>query len=114
MKIVIFAMVSLVLIFTGCTQETQNKISRTFQNWTGSHGILKIYSGGKVVAEFFEIDKLSTAYGTDDNRPRPYRYGYGYLDQNRNGILDKDEKRKKVYFEVSEYSQYLFYDNPNE
>ena len=114
MKKIYFIGVSLILFFSGCTQETQNKISRTFQNWTGSHGILKIYSGGKVVDQFFEIDKLSTAYGTDDNKPRPYRYGYGYYDQNHNGVLDKSEKTKKVYFEVSSYAQYSFYDDPNQ
>ena len=102
------------IFFIGCTQETQNRLSRTFQNWTGSHGILKIYSGGKVVEQYFEIDKLSTAYGTDDNKPRPYRYGYGYYDQNQNGILDKNEKRKKVYFEVGAYVEYVFHDDPNQ
>ncbi len=114
MKKMIFGIIAIAFMMSGCTQETQNKISRTLQNWTGSHGILKIFSGGKVVAMFFEIDKLSTAYGTDDNRPRPYRYGYGYLDQNGNGILDKNEKKEKIYFEVSEYSQYIFYDDPNQ
>jgi len=114
MKKSIFMIIGIILFISGCTQETQNRISRTFQNWTGSHGVLKIYSGGKVVEEYFEIDKLSTAYGTDDNRPRPYRYGYGYLDQNHNGILDNNEKRKKIYFEVSAYAEYSFHDDPNQ
>lgn len=111
---IILLLAGILIFFIGCTQETQNRLSRTFQNWTGSHGILKIYSGGKVVEQYFEIDKLSTAYGTDDNKPRPYRYGYGYYDQNQNGILDKNEKRKKVYFEVGAYSQYSFHDDPNQ
>ncbi len=106
--------ISLVFFISGCTQESQNKIGRAIQNWTGSHGVLKVFSGGKIMSEYFEIDKLSTAYGTNDNRPRPYRYGYGYLDQNKNGILDKNEKRKKIYFEVGSYDQYTFYDDPNQ
>ncbi len=97
----------------GCTQETQNKLGRAIVNWTGTNGVLEIYSGGKVVKRFMDIDKISTAYGTDDNRPRPYRYGYGYMDLNLDGVLQKEEKRKKVYFEFSDYStQYVFYEHP--
>ncbi len=97
----------------GCTQETQNKLGRAIVNWTGTNGILEIYSGGKVVKRIMGIDKISTAYGTDDNRPRPYRYGYGYVDSNLDGVLQKEEKRKKVYFEFSDYAtQYFFYEHP--
>ena len=97
----------------GCTQEAQNKLGRAIVNWTGTNGVLEIYSGGKVVKRIMGIDKISTAYGTDDNRPRPYRYGYGYIDKNLDGVLQKDEKRKKVYFEFSDYAtQYIFYEHP--
>ncbi|MRI58582.1 MAG: hypothetical protein C6H99_03635 [Epsilonproteobacteria bacterium] len=106
-----FAIVA--FFFGGCTQETQNKLGRAIVNWTGTNGVLEIYSGGKIVRRFMEIDKISTAYGTDDNRPRPYRYGYGYLDLNLDGILQKEEKHKKVYFEFSDYSTpYSFYEHP--
>ena len=74
---------------TACTQEKQNEISRSIQNWTGTNGVLDIYAGDKLVQRFIKIDKLSTAYGTDDNKPRPYRYGYGYVDINQNLIVDK-------------------------
>ena len=58
-----------------------------------------------------KIDKISTALGTDDNRPRSYRYGYGVLDEKLNGIADDSEKR--VYFEISDYSSnYIFFENP--
>jgi len=98
------------LLFTSCTQETQNTISRSIQNWTGTDGVLDIYMGGKLVKRFIKIDKLSTAYGTNDKRPRPYRYGYGYDDKNFNLKVDKGEK--KVYFEFSDYSTpYIFYEN---
>ncbi len=97
----------------GCTQEVQNKLGRAVQNWTGTDGILEVYAGDKLVKRFMKIDKISTAYGTDDNRPRPYRYGYGYLDKNLDGELQEDEKRKKVYFEFSDYStNYIFYEKP--
>lgn len=114
MKKYIFSALIAVIMMSGCTQETQNKIGRSIQNWTGSHGILTMVSGGKIYARYFEIDKLSTAYGTSDGRPRNYRYGYGYLDQNGNGILDKNEKRKKVYFEIGSYDHYDFHDDPNQ
>jgi hypothetical protein len=95
----------------GCTQETQNKFGRGLQNWTGTNGVLDIYSGGKVVMRFIGIGKMSTGKGTDDSSPRPYRYSYGVLDENFNYKVDKGEK--KVYFEISDYStEYVFYENP--
>ncbi len=112
MKKVVFILVFLLLFAMGCTQETQNKLSRSFQNWTGTDGVLDIYAGEKLIKRFVKIDKLSTAYGTSDTEARPYRYGYGYLDENFNHKADKGEK--KVYFEFSDYStSYIFYENPS-
>jgi len=100
-----------VLMLAGCTQEQQNKIGREIQNWTGTNGVLEFYAGDKLVRRFIKIDKLSTALGTDDGKPRPYRYGYGVLDENFNFVADADEKR--VYFEISDYgSNYIFFENP--
>jgi len=97
---------------SGCTQETQNELGRAVQNWTGTNGVLEIYAGDKLMRRFLEIDKLSTAYGTQDKAPRPYRYGYGVLDANLNGTKDAGEK--KVYFEVSDYSTpYVFFESPS-
>ena len=101
----------LALVFTGCTQEQQNKLSRGVQNWTGVNGVVDIYNGGKLVKRFIKIDKLTTAKGTDDGDVRPYRFGYGYIDENQNYKVDEGEK--KVYFEISNYStQYIFYESP--
>ena len=95
----------------GCTQETQNRISRSIQNWTGTNGVLEVMSGGEVVKRFLDIDKLSTAYGTDEAVSRPYRFGYGVLDENLNGV--KDEGEEKVYFEISDFAtNYVFYGSP--
>ncbi len=109
MKMKLITIISIMAIFlTGCTQETQNSLSRSFQNWTGTDGVLDVYAGEKLVKRFIKIDKLSTAYGTNDNNPRPYRYGYGIDDKNLNSI--KDDGEKKVYFEFSDYStSYIFY-----
>ena len=99
-----------VWLLSGCTQETQNSLSRSIQNWTGTNGVLDIYAGNKLVKRFIKIDKLSTAYGTVDSKARPYRYGYGYDDRNFN--LKKDAGEKKEYFEFSDYStSYIFYEN---
>ncbi len=101
---------SALLMLAGCTQETQNSLSRSIQNWTGTNGVLDVYAGEKLVKRFIKIDKLSTAYGTSDSKPRPYRYGYGYDDKNFN--LKKDPGEKKEYFEFSDYStSYIFYEN---
>ncbi len=106
----------LAILFTtfalaSCTQEQQNKISRDIQNYTGTNGVLEIYAGDKLVRRFLKVDKISTALGTDDNKPRPYRFGYGELDENLNMVADSNEK--KVYFEISDYStNYVFFENP--
>jgi hypothetical protein len=106
---VVFCFVLSVLLLS-CTQESQNELSRSFQNWTGTDGVLDVYAGEKLVMRFVKIDKLSTAYGTSEKEPRPYRYGYGYVDENFNFKADNGEK--KVYFEVSDYAtNYVFYEN---
>jgi len=110
-KIVLICVVVLAVVFSGCTKETQNKIGRSIQNWTGTNGVLDIYMGEKLVQRFIKIDKLSTAVSTNGSESRNYRYGYGYLDTNFNYKVDAGEK--KLYFEVSNYStSYVFYDNP--
>ena len=96
---------------TACTQETQNKLGRAVQNWTGTDGVLEVYAGNTLVKRFMKIDKLSTATGTARDVDRPYRFGYGVLDSNLNGEVDSGEE--KVYFEFSDYStSYIFYENP--
>ena len=98
-------------LLQACTQEQQDKIGRGIQNWTGTNGVLEIYAGDKLVRRFLKIDKLSTAMGTDDGQPRDYRYGYGVLDENLNMQADPSEKR--VYFELSNYTNAIFFENPN-
>ena len=110
-KVIIIATLALALMFSACTQETQNKLGRSIQNWTGTNGVLDIYMGEKLVKRFIKIDKLSTAEATQGGNPRTYRYGYGYLDVNQNYKVDNGEK--KLYFEISDYAtSYIFYDNP--
>src|SRR6266542_793144 len=87
------------ILAAGCTQETQNQIGRSIQNWTGTDGVLEIYAGDKLVRRFIHIDKISTAYGTDEHAARPYRFGYGVLHENLN--FQQDDGEKKVYFEIS-------------
>ena len=98
------------LVLSSCTQEQQNKLGRDIQNWTGTNGVLEVYAGEKLVRRFIKVDKVSTALGTDDNKPRAYRFGYGVLDENLNFIADPGEK--KVYFEVSDFTNYVFFENP--
>ncbi|MES2952036.1 MAG: hypothetical protein V4858_26215 [Pseudomonadota bacterium] len=108
---VCFAWATAIFLLSACTQEQQNKISRDIQNWTGTNGVLEVYAGDKLVRRFIKIDKLSTALGTEDNKPRPYRFGYGVLDENLNMQVDPGEK--KVYFEISDYAtNYVFFESP--
>jgi hypothetical protein len=110
MSYTIISALAATLLLASCTQEQQNKLGRDIQNWTGTNGVMEVYSGDKVVRRWLKVDKLSTALGTDDNRPRAYRFGYGVLDENLNFTVDATEK--KVYFEVSDYSHYVFFENP--
>jgi hypothetical protein len=103
--------VAIAAIAAGCTQETQNKVGRTLQNWTGANGVLEVYAGDKLVRRFIKIDKLTTASATQGAGARPYRFGYGVLDLNLNGVQDSGEK--SVYFEISDYStNYVFFGDP--
>jgi hypothetical protein len=112
-KILLMCALAASMLFVGCTQETQNKLGRSIQNWTGTDGVLDIYMGGKLVQRFIKIDKLSTAESTQGVVSRNYRYGYGYLDKNFNYKVDNGEK--KLYFEISDYATpYVFYDNPGQ
>jgi len=109
MKLKFSLLIVALMLLGGCTQETQNKLSRSIQNWTGTNGTLEVYAGNKLVKKFIDIDKLSTASGTDDGITRPYRYGYGVLDKNFNS--KKDDGENRVYFEFSDYStSYIFYE----
>ncbi len=102
----------LAILLVGCTQESQNQIGRTVRNWTGDDGILEVYAGDRVVRRFLDVDKLTTATATSGKEARPYRFGYGYLDANLNGVRDAEES-KKVYFEISDYSTpYVFFEKP--
>ncbi len=112
-KLTLVLGIAVALLFTACTQETQNKLGRSIQNWTGTDGVLDIYMGEKLVKRFIKIDKLSTAESTNGTSARTYRYGYGYFDENQNYIVDNGEK--KLYFEISDYATpYIFYDNPGQ
>lgn len=108
----ILALATMALL-SSCTQEQQNQISRSIQNWTGTNGVLDVISEGKVMYRFIKIDKLTTASATSSTtaESRAYRFGYGVLDLNQNYKQDPEEK--KIYFEVSDYStQYVFYEYP--
>lgn len=96
----------------GCTQESQNRLGRAIQNWTGTNGVLDMYAGEKLAMRFIAIDKLTTSLGTGARgETRSYRFGYGIFDENQNWVADPGEK--KLYFEVSDYStNYIFYENP--
>ena len=106
------ALAIIAFLLISCTQETQNNIGRSIQNWTGTDGVLEIYAGEKLVKRFIGIDKISTAKSTQGGADRPYRFGYGILDTNLNGVQDDGEK--KVYFEFSDYStSYVFFESPD-
>ena len=92
--------------------ERLNQLGRTVGTTFGfDHGVVEYYSMGKLVARFFNVQKLTTASGTYQKSTRPYRYGYGYRDVNKNDVLDPEEVALgKAYFEIPVYSDYIYYD----
>ena len=93
------------------TEEGQNRISRSIQNFIGAkYGKVVVYQNGSPVFSAYNVEKLSTAYGTDDGAPRNYRYGYGHIDLNNDGKLDIKEKEKKRYFEIPNFATYVYFD----
>ncbi len=59
----------LALFLAGCTQETQNRIGRSIQNWTGTDGVLEIYAGEKLVKGRVPI--FPARFLSDRNVKRP-------------------------------------------
>lgn len=106
--VIIFVIIAIAVGVKFFSEESQNKFARAIGTTIGMKtGCVEV--GTK---RFLNVEKFSTAYGSDDNVARPYRYGYGYYDSNLNGKVDPSEKAKgKVYFEVSEYSQYIYFEN---
>ena len=109
-KILGISLFAATLFLVGCTQEQQNRFSHGIQNWTGTNGVMEIYAGDKVVMRFLKVDKMTTGIGRNDGEKRAYRYSYGFFDENLNYKVDPGEK--KVYFEVSDYTNYVFLENP--
>ena len=118
-KFIILIIFLLIVFFVGFwiyrwifSPERLNIIGRTVETTFGlDNGVVEVYSEGKLIKRFLKVEKLTTAYGTYKNEVRPYRFGYGYLDKNLDGILNRDEKKMgKVYFEIPIYSTYIFFD----
>lgn len=111
LQLLVASLFSVMTLLSACTQEQQNRLSRSIQNWTGTNGVLDILNGGKVAYRFIDIDKISTAEATSGSQSRPYRYGYGVFDLDQDYQVDENER--KLYFEISDYSTvYIFYENP--
>lgn len=115
MKNILFPLpmlLALLLALSACTQETQNKFGRALQNWTGTDGVLEVYAGSELARRFIKIDKITTGTSTQGTElSRPYRFGYGVMDENFN--MQQDAGEKRVYFEFSDYStSYIFFENP--
>ena len=120
MKKILFITVGLFVVLIGLffvyrllfAPERINLIGRTIETTFGfDNGVVKVYSCGKLVAQFLKVEKLTTAKGTYEKSTRPYRFGYGYIDINLNGMLEKEEKKLgKSYFEIPVYTDYIYYD----
>ena len=75
MKLKTVLISSIALMLFGCTQETQNSLSRSLQNWTGTNGVLDIYAGDKLVHKFINIDKLYYLFFNDEGELITQKFG---------------------------------------
>jgi len=72
--------------------ERLNILGRTIETTIGfDNGVVEFYSCGKLIKRFLKVEKLTTAKGTNEKQTRPYRFGFGYIDINLDGVLNKDE-----------------------
>jgi len=120
MKKAIIVIILLVVLVVGLfwiyrmlfSPERLNIIGRTIETTIGfENGVVEFYSGGILVKRFLKVEKLTTATGTYQKQVRPYRFGYGYIDLNLDGVLNKNEKELgKVYFEIPSPRDYIYYD----
>ena len=94
------AALSLAVLATGCTQETQNKLGRAIKTGPApmACSICMRVKTAMRVHQYRQVDHATTTGGGE---ARVYRYGYGVLDLNQNFVADPV---KKIYFEVSDYS----------
>lgn len=106
-----------IVVFIGIkffSEESQNSFNRSIQNTMGlKQGTVEVYVGQpSPVRQFFHVEKVSTVFESDGDLIKSY--GYGYIDQNKNGKLDPEEKKVgKKYFEVPSFSQYIYFDGSN-
>ena len=116
-KIIAISLLLVVGIFLGIkffSEESQNKFARAIGNSMGyKNGQVNVYVGQKEpVMIFLGVEKLSTAIATEDNNVRPYRFGFGFIDLNKNSIIDTNERSAgKKYFELPNYAQYVYFNN---
>lgn len=109
----IFSVLGVFLFFKFFSEESQNKIQRQLDATLGfKSGVVEVYATQPApVRIFLGVTKLTTAESTSE-QIRNYRYSYGYLDRNKNYKIDPNEKALgRKYFELGQYSQYLFFDN---
>lgn len=107
----ILAILGTYLLVHFFSEENQNKLNRSISNTFGhAKGCVKVFVGQPhPVQQWLNVEKLSTAYGTSENNSRSYRYGSGFIDENLNNKVDPEEQKiGKQYFEISEFSQYVY------
>lgn len=90
------------------SEESQNKVKRYFDGGLGwKHGRADIISkSGKPSITWLAVEKVTSGEGA-----RAYRYGYGYMDLNLDGIVNVNEKKLgKRYFDTNNFTDLIFRD----
>jgi hypothetical protein len=109
LAIIVFAALSaaivLWLVMRPATRET------AAVDWTGTNGVVEVFDGDRLARRYMGIDELSTLRRVKNGMEQVCRAGRGYLDANLNFMVDPDEK--KVYFEISEFTNYIFFEQPD-
>lgn len=80
-------------------------------DWTGKNGVVEIFDGDHLAQRYLGICELSTVIRVKKDMRTVCRAGRGYLDANLNFRVDPGEK--KVYFQISEFTNYIFFEQPD-
>ncbi|WP_206666410.1 hypothetical protein [Pseudodesulfovibrio senegalensis] len=109
MAIIVFAALSAAIVLWLVMRPATREIATV--DWTGTNGVVEIFDGDRLARRYMGIDELSTLRRVKNGMEQVCRAGRGYLDANLNFMVDPDEK--KVYFEISEFTNYIFFEQPD-
>jgi multidrug efflux pump subunit AcrB len=113
---VVIIMLAIFLGIKFFSEEEQNIFMRKITTTIGyKEGEVRVFAGQQhPVFVVKNVEKLTTAFSSTGKEDRPYRFGFGYIDEDLDGkISEKEKKKGKKYFEIGPFTQYIYLDASN-